>query len=67
MFAALLFKLLNFFILKQMPNVPIMKIYYILSLSKHNVSVNTSCTVEDVSIIYPKKMPYSNLTKKLNQ
>jgi hypothetical protein len=40
---------------------------YLLSLSKHNVRVNTACAVEDVSIIYPKKMPYSNLTKKLNQ
>jgi len=55
MSAVLLFKHLNFLIPKQMPNVPIVKIYYILSLSKHNVSVNTSCTVEDVSIIYPKK------------
>jgi len=67
MSAALLFKHLKFLILKQMSNVPIVNIFYLLSLSKHNVRVNTRCTVEDVSIIYPKIMPYSNLTKKLNQ
>jgi len=50
-----------------MSNVPIVKIYYFLSLSKHNVRVYTRCTTEDLSITYPKKMPYSNLTKKLNQ